>query len=220
MKKEIHITDSLADEFTQYMQKHPQVYQELAEQITMHLPAQQNSTIVDIGCGPGLLIKELLEKMPDCTLIGIEPNKHMLELAQTLLNDLDATRYKLLKKTVQHTSLTRQSIDVVVSRFSAYAWEKPEQGFTEIYRILKPGGIIFFELLNKGFPLYKRIFVKLSMLCKHAHHEVIRFHIQAYSTAFSHKNIIQVLNKVGFYNPTIIGRKRAWKFQVIAYKPQ
>ena len=213
------ITTDLAQSFTHYMQHYPALYQDFAQSIITYLPTKQHLVIVDIGCGPGLLMKELLDRLPESTIIGLEPNQFMRQQAKYVLQAYPKNQYTLLPKTVEDTSLQDDSVDAVVTRFSAYAWEQPSQALHEVYRILKPGGILLFELLNKAFPSWKLWLVKQGMRRKKANHEVIYYHIQSYATAYTSRQFKALLEKQQFQNIKILGKKRAWKFQVHAHKP-
>ena len=219
MNQEKQITDSLAHEFALYMQQYSKLYQDFAQNITSYVKTSQKITIVEIGSGPGLLIKELLELIPKCSIIGIEPNQAMIQEAIQVLQPYYSRRYMILEKSIEHTSLSDESVEAVVSRFSVYAWKHPKQIMKELHRILKPGGIIIFEMLNKEFPQWKRQFVKLNMRRKCAKPEVIEYHIRSFSTAYTHQQIRDMLAQHGFQKIFVDGGKNAWKFQVHAYKP-
>lgn len=213
------ISKPLAQDFASYMQHHPELYQEFANFILKQIPSTQNLCIVDIGSGPGLLLKELIQLLPKSRIIGIEPNEAMNIQAKQILHTFASERYDLLKENAVTISLPAKSVDVVVSRFSAYAWDKPEKVLEEILRILKPGGVLVFELLNKGFPSWQRKITKWGMKRKHASSKVIQFHINAYKTAYSPEVFQALLDKKGFTNISIIGKKHEWKFRVLAYAP-
>jgi ubiquinone/menaquinone biosynthesis C-methylase UbiE len=61
---------------------------------------------------------------------------------------------------------------MIVSRFSLPYWTQPEKSFKEMARVLKPGSKVIFEALNRDFPTWKLLLIKIRMLLNQAGQDV------------------------------------------------
>lgn len=98
---------------------------------------------VDLGCGTGLSLKGL-EAISD-RLIGIEPADEMRAIAAENLPEAD-----IRKGTGDATGLEDGSSDLVTVA-TAFHWFDRDKSFTEIARILRPGGV--FAVYRYDFPV-------------------------------------------------------------------
>lgn len=105
-------------------------------------------TIVDIGCGPGYLIKLIAKFYSDLNIIGIDVAEAILQAARDNL-DLESLggRVKFQQGDIQKLPLEDNTVDFVVSTLSLHHWAEPSQAIIEIQRVLKPGGqFLIFDL--------------------------------------------------------------------------
>jgi len=218
-RKTFVIDDMLAEEFETYMKNHPQLYQSLAQRTREHLPTTtKKPAIVDLGAGPGLLALELAKRMPRATIFEIDSSLVMLKRA---LKNAVTEGCRCCHPVVaqgENLPLRSHSIDIVVSRLSLSTWGHPQEGFKELCRVMKPGGKIFLETLNKEFPRWKRWLTKLQMRLKGAGKKVIRYHDDSYDQAFSITHVEQLFIKSGFTIVAKEGKPTDWKFLIIAEK--
>ena len=99
-------------------------------------------TIVEIGCGTGVVLERLQKMYPQSQLIGIDSDERLLEIAR--VGNLDA---KLVNADASSTTLPSSSVDLVVMRYLLQHITDPSQVLHEAHRILKPGGsCIIFEV--------------------------------------------------------------------------
>ena len=87
---------------------------------------------IDIGCGTGNYLKALTDMGVDFT--GVEPSATMLDKAR--LNNPNTT---FVNTKVENIPLPDNSFDGGMGTFTVHHWDNIEQGFNEIYRVLKPG---------------------------------------------------------------------------------
>ncbi len=59
----------------------------VAEKIIHHYNLNQNSSILDIGCGKGYLLFEILELIPSIRVVGIDNSNHAIENVKKELNN-------------------------------------------------------------------------------------------------------------------------------------
>ena len=101
----------------------------------MYAPANPQ-VVVDIGCGTGLstqLWKDTAE-----TIIGIDPNEDMLSEAG---RSVVAANISFKKGISNDTGLPDNYADIVTVA-QAFHWFDIDNTLTEVYRILKPGGVL------------------------------------------------------------------------------
>jgi len=113
-------------------------YLELASQLAAN-------TVIDIGCGTGLLTEKLAEHNPH--IIGVEPSHLMLEGARRRLQDKDV---KWIEGTTwdlgeEHADLAIMTGHVAQFFLDDESWHK---ALVSICKALKPGGHIAFESRN------------------------------------------------------------------------
>ena len=104
-------------------------------------------------------------------------------------------------------------------RFSFIYWDNPSEGLSEIYRILKPGGRMVLELINRDFPRWKLLLTKIHMFINSADNEIIKYHINSYKKAYTMDQIENLVSYDGFNIILKDGRKSKWKLLLVAEKP-
>jgi ubiquinone/menaquinone biosynthesis C-methylase UbiE len=107
-----------------------------------------HGTLVDIGCGPGYLLVDMVRVFNNLKFIGVDISPQMVEKAIG-----NITRKGLIERVsfqvgdVQGLPFQSNSLDFVVSTLSLHHWLQPKQGFDEVLRVLKPGGrFLVFDL--------------------------------------------------------------------------
>lgn len=102
---------------------------------------QNGHTVLDIGCGTGVLLALGKQRYPHTRFIGIDPDTQALSIAKNRFakNNLEV---ELVQAFAESIPLPDSSIDRVVSSlvFHHLPDEIKCKAIQEIYRILKPGG--------------------------------------------------------------------------------
>ena len=102
---------------------------------------QPQGTLVDIGCGPGLLTMLLARRYPHLHIVGVDAAEEMIRTAGANAASLGfSDRIEFQLGDVADLPLADGTVDFAVSTFSLHHWSDPVRGFSEIHRILKPGG--------------------------------------------------------------------------------
>lgn len=207
---------STAERFTKYMKKYPKLYENLAGIVKKNTPKTvKKPCIVDLGCGPGLLSSEISKKIPKAKIVGIDLSVKMLEIAN---KNVEKENFKTMIGSSENIPLEDNSADIVVSRFSLTYWGNPKESFKEINRVLKPGGRVILECLNKDFTRWRLFLIKIHMFLRSAGSDVARYHVDAYKIAYTIGSVKKLFSDAGF---KIIYEKdveKDWEFTVIAEK--
>lgn len=115
------------------------------------LEGRSRMTIVDLGTGPGFLSVELNKLLPQAKIIGIDPSSEMLKIARKNVHEAGLSDYETRLGKAEELPIELDSVDLVVSQSSLHEWENPQKGFSEIYRVLKPGGSLILKDYNRGW---------------------------------------------------------------------
>lgn len=199
------------------MKKFPELYISLSQTVKSHT-STPDPIILDLGVGPGLLSIEILRQIPDATVIGLDPLNRMLRIAQENVNQTQMTRFDPVLAISHKLPFNDKSIDTIVSRFSLPYWEHPHESFLEMHRVLKPGGRVIMQALNKEFPKWKLFFIKIRMILRKAGRNVTNYHIDAYTLAHAQEEVEMLFKKSYFHVLNIEGKKNQWMFTIIAEK--
>lgn len=126
------------------------VYVPFARRIVKCLtPLERGSTIVDLGTGPGLLSIELNKLLPQVKIIGVDPSSEMLKIARKNADEAGMSNYETRLGKAEEIPIESNSVDLVVTQSSLHEWENPQKGFSEIFRVLKPGGSLILKDYNR-----------------------------------------------------------------------
>ncbi len=115
-----------------------------------HLTA--GDTVLDVGCGDGLIALGALEREPTCTVIFTDIPHDLLHHVQTLTQQLELQhRCQFVHAAAEDlAALPDASVDVVTTRSVLIYVEAKAQAFAEFYRVLKPRGrLSIFEPINR-----------------------------------------------------------------------
>ena len=211
------VDDKTVEEFSTYMKKFSDLYITLSKKVQVNTKSPQ-ACVLDLGVGPGLLSREILRQIPGAFVIGIDPLMKMLILAKENVHQSNVRRFEPILGVSEKLPLKENSIDTIVSRFSLPYWEKPDESFQEMHRIIKPGGRVILEALNKEFPKWKLFGIKISMLFNHAGRDVTKYHVDAYSLAHTQEEVELFFKNSGFNILEKEGKKNDWKFTIVAEK--
>lgn len=108
----------------------------------------QGKMLLDVGCGGGLLAEEFARL--GCNVTGIDPSERSLETARA------HAQQSGLKITYQagvgeQLLFADASFDIVICCDTLEHVDVVDQVIAEIARVLKPGGIFFFDTINRTF---------------------------------------------------------------------
>ena len=107
------------------------------------LGVQPGDDVLEIGYGPGGLIRLLAERTQAASIIGVDPSPEMREQARKHnRSTVRSGRVRLDLGTAEATGLPDASVDRVVSVNTVAIWPDLDAGIRELHRVLRPGGTV------------------------------------------------------------------------------
>ena len=103
------------------------------------------AVIVDLGCGPGLLLRDLGERFPDAVLYGYDVTPAMIAHARQLAFKPADVTLAIHDVVTRPLPLADASVSLVSMSSVLHVFDEPLLTLAEIRRVLAPGGIF---LLN------------------------------------------------------------------------
>ncbi|MDY0194578.1 MAG: class I SAM-dependent methyltransferase [Sulfurovaceae bacterium] len=118
------------------------IYPVIADQIKDRIKITCGKCL-DAGCGTGALGRAMA-KITNLDITFFDQSDEMLELAKKYANIENINhRSSFLQGDIHSIPLKDESIDIVISRGSSPFWEDWHKAYSEIFRILKPGGMTY-----------------------------------------------------------------------------
>ena len=109
--------------------------------------------VLEVGCGHGVLVSLLAERLADGVVVGVDRSATMIETA-TRRNRaaIDSGRVRLVTAVLAAAQLEPASFDVVVSFNVRAFWTPPGAEWDVVDRLLAPDGRVFvaFSVMGPG----------------------------------------------------------------------
>jgi ubiquinone/menaquinone biosynthesis C-methylase UbiE len=160
--------------------------------IVQKLAHFRDPLVLELGCGTGALSKYVLERLPSLRLIGCDISPRAVQVATTLCNCYESARFEVADSS--SLPYVSRAFDAVIG--NAILHHLPiEASLSECFRVLKPGGIIWFSepnMMNPQIALEKNIHF-IGKLLQSSEDE----------TAFFRWSLAKTLRKIGFRNVVV-----------------
>ena len=112
--------------------------------------------LIEIGPGPAYVSIEIAKRLPNVEIVGLEISDTMIEIAKRNAETQGLSEKITLRKgEASNMPFEDSEFDFAVTSGSLHHWKKPNQVFSEIYRILKPGCIALISDLRRDTPKEK-----------------------------------------------------------------
>jgi ubiquinone/menaquinone biosynthesis C-methylase UbiE len=98
----------------------------------------EGDRVVDVGCGPGRLLREAAER--GATAVGVDPSAQMRRLAARRTPARLRAAVTVVDGTAEHLPLDDGSATVAWAVASFHHWTDPDAGLAELHRVLEPAG--------------------------------------------------------------------------------
>jgi SAM-dependent methyltransferase len=145
-----------------------------------HIPFERHFTILDVGCGGGRTIQQLLALAPEGKVYGIDYADASVTVATKInASSIVAGFVDVRRGSVSNLSFPPHTFDVVTAVETHYYWPDLEADLKEVRRVLKPGGrlaIIAESYRSKRFDVAERFAMYLlagTLLTPNEHREAL-----------------------------------------------
>lgn len=117
------------------------------------LQVRPGHNVIDIGCGHGRSLALLCERGAGGRVVGIDPSPLMVEIARRRNRRLVRTgQCKVVAASAEALPFTGAAFDRALCVHVVYFWPDLHAGFSEIARVLKPGGRLALLFRTKDDP--------------------------------------------------------------------
>ena len=117
-------------------------YRELLEDVNKAVDAKDGDSILDAGCGPGLVTERIVRANAgkNVSVTGLDFSKRMINRARSRCKNFNV-RF-LVTDLNRPLHFPGSSFDKVVCSNTLYALEDPRRVIAEFHRVLKQGGVL------------------------------------------------------------------------------
>src|SRR5437763_12310742 len=103
------------------------------------------AVMIDLGCGPGLLLRDLGERYPDAVIYGYDVTPAMIAYGRQLVFKAASATFAIHDVVAQPLPLAAATVNLASMSSVLHVFDEPLPTLAEIRRVLVPGGIF---LLN------------------------------------------------------------------------
>jgi ubiquinone/menaquinone biosynthesis C-methylase UbiE len=128
-----------------------EIYNPASQQFLLDQGLQQGMTVVEAGCGTGLMACWLAKQVgPTGKIIATDQSRDQIKIAQQNAQTLGLTNIEFITLPVENFSEIDATPDLTFARWTLCFTPKPELSLKAMHDLLKPNGILVLEELNIG----------------------------------------------------------------------
>ncbi len=132
----------------------------------------RSGRVLDLGCGPGFF--SILLSSAGYDVLGIDYSPEMVSHATENASEAGVDP-EFMRMDAQSMSFPDSSFDLVVSRDVLWTLEHPERAYSEIFRVLRPGGRALISDGNYYLHLYDDSYSRPERAERHEDNQHMRF---------------------------------------------
>ncbi|MDE7455326.1 MAG: class I SAM-dependent methyltransferase [Prevotella sp.] len=104
-----------------------------------------HQTILDVGCGGGKNIARMLRRCPESQVYGIDYSEESVAMSRRKNSRQLGNRCFIQQGNVLELPYNASKFNLVTAYETVYFWPNLQKAFSEIFRVLKPGGLFTFS---------------------------------------------------------------------------
>ncbi len=109
-----------------------------------HLALESDLNILEIGCGGGANVAQLLKRCPDGSVTGVDYSEVSVEKSKKVnAKAIRAGRCNIQCENVRELSFANGTFDLATAFETIYFWPGLPKSFAQIHRVLRDGGRFF-----------------------------------------------------------------------------
>lgn len=121
-------------------------FNQTTQDFLMHAGLNVGMTILDIGCGSGVMTCWLAQQVgPKGRVIGIENNENQLKAAKRRAESLSLNHAEFHLCSAYEIDSLKQTFDLVYCRFVLHHLHHPSKVIAKVFQVLNPNGIFVSE---------------------------------------------------------------------------
>jgi len=98
------------------------------------------ASALDVGCGTGVVSRELASRLPGGQVVGIDPSPVFLAKARKLSADI--SNLKFVEGDCRRLPYCSESFDILVFHTTLSHVPRPDEAIQEAFRVLRPNGVL------------------------------------------------------------------------------
>lgn len=126
--------DVTAEAYARFMGRYSEP---LAAQFARSADVRASQRALDVGCGPGALTAELVERLGIGAVSAIDPSPPFVAAIQARFPEIDVQ-----SGVAEHLPFPDAGFDVALAQLVVHFMTDPVAGLTEMARVTRPGGLV------------------------------------------------------------------------------
>ena len=140
------LTESGPEAYEQFLV--PSIFTPWAERLVEHANLQEGDRVLDVGCGTGIVARRAAAHIGEQgTVIGIDINEEMLEVAKTAASGLTPT-VEWRQGDATALPFSDEAFDTIFCQQALQFIDDPAVALREMHRVLAPDGRIAISVLR------------------------------------------------------------------------
>ncbi|HEY8732601.1 MAG TPA: class I SAM-dependent methyltransferase, partial [Candidatus Limnocylindria bacterium] len=108
----------------------------LAPQIADYAGVHPGQRVIDVGCGPGALTRELVDRLGPTNVIAVDPSESFVTAIRERFPAVEVRR-----ATAEQLPFADRTFDAALAQLVVHFMADPVAGLREMARVVRPDGI-------------------------------------------------------------------------------